>query len=373
MRFAAAAAVALLLAALTPAWSAQADDNDVVHVVAAGQNLFRIALHYGVPQEAILRANGLTDPHRIFAGQRLRIPGPRAPAQAAVTVPAPPPSPQPNPASHLVAPGQNLFRISLAYGVTVADLLQANGLSDARQLRAGQVLVIPLAQQPHPLPVVPTSPPPSLEASKPTLQEKKDTPATASPAPERPDPLPQAPNAQGRQAPASGERVFHRVEPGQNLYRIALAYGVPQEELARSNGLSNPHYILAGQVLLIPVSSVTVRAQGSAPRDAGAGAPPPSLAHPAYRHSGQVFRITFYCLVGPMSSGRWVYAGAAAADASIFPLGTVVGVEGWGTQYVEDRFAWDAAERRLDIWLSSCTEALHWGVQWRQVTVLRVP
>lgn len=51
---------------------------------------------------------------------------------------------QPEPAIHIVQVGENLFRISLSYGVTVESIMSANGLSDAGLIYAGQALIIPL-------------------------------------------------------------------------------------------------------------------------------------------------------------------------------------------------------------------------------------
>ncbi|MDR7402697.1 MAG: LysM peptidoglycan-binding domain-containing M23 family metallopeptidase [Armatimonadota bacterium] len=45
-------------------------------VVRPGDTLWSIARRYGVTVEAIVRANGLSDPHRIYVGQRLAIPVP---------------------------------------------------------------------------------------------------------------------------------------------------------------------------------------------------------------------------------------------------------------------------------------------------------
>ncbi|MBA2632718.1 MAG: LysM peptidoglycan-binding domain-containing protein [Chloroflexi bacterium] len=59
-----------------------------VHVVARGENLTRIARHYGVTVTAIVQANGIANPSLIFGGQRLTIPG--APAAAAPPAPAAP-------------------------------------------------------------------------------------------------------------------------------------------------------------------------------------------------------------------------------------------------------------------------------------------
>ena len=44
----------------------------------------------------------------------------------------------------------------------------------------------------------------------------------------------------------------HRVERGENLYRIGKAYGVSHQELARCNGIRDPDRIEIGQVLVIP-------------------------------------------------------------------------------------------------------------------------
>jgi N-acetylmuramoyl-L-alanine amidase len=59
------------------------------HTVRAGETLTHIAARYGVTIGAIATANGIANPSRIYAGQRLTIPGsgPRA-AAPAPTVPA---------------------------------------------------------------------------------------------------------------------------------------------------------------------------------------------------------------------------------------------------------------------------------------------
>jgi murein DD-endopeptidase MepM/ murein hydrolase activator NlpD len=65
----------------------------------------------------------------------------------------------------------------------------------------------------------------------------------------------------------------HRVERGENLYRIGKAYGVPHTVLARMNHLRNPDRIEIGQVILIPDASrrlpvgliTAERAQGDRP------------------------------------------------------------------------------------------------------------
>jgi len=44
----------------------------------------------------------------------------------------------------------------------------------------------------------------------------------------------------------------HRVERGENLYRIGKAYGVAPQTLARLNGIKDPSRIEVGQVIVIP-------------------------------------------------------------------------------------------------------------------------
>ncbi|NJL55964.1 LysM peptidoglycan-binding domain-containing protein [bacterium] len=59
----------------------------LVHVVAAGETLFRIATNYGVTVEALQAANGISDATLIYAGQELIIPGVEPP-QLALDLPA---------------------------------------------------------------------------------------------------------------------------------------------------------------------------------------------------------------------------------------------------------------------------------------------
>jgi LysM repeat protein len=111
-----------------------------VHVVTRGASLWAIAKHYGVSVSAIVAANGIADPSRIFAGQRLTIPGaippaPEAPAAAAARV-------------HVVTRGASLWAIAKHYGVSVSAIVAANGIADPSRIFAGQRLTIPGAGAP---------------------------------------------------------------------------------------------------------------------------------------------------------------------------------------------------------------------------------
>ncbi|MFQ5408876.1 MAG: LysM peptidoglycan-binding domain-containing protein [Anaerolineales bacterium] len=82
------------------------------------------------------------------------------------------------------------------------------------------------------------------------------------------------------------EPLYHTVQPGENLYRIGLKYGVGWPEIVSLNGLPDTR-IYVGQRLLIrgaaPIETVAVEAASAAsePPTAAAGtAPPASLQQP---------------------------------------------------------------------------------------------
>lgn len=52
--------------------------------------------------------------------------------------------------------------------------------------------------------------------------------------------------------PASGGGIHHTVRYGETLFSIGRLYGVNPYYIAKVNGLYDPNYIYAGQVLYIP-------------------------------------------------------------------------------------------------------------------------
>ena len=79
-----------LLALLVAVGSTVLAQNEIVHVVQPGENLYRISLKYNVPVQTIAQANGITNVNLIYVGQRLVIPG-----TTGGTNPPPPTTPQP--------------------------------------------------------------------------------------------------------------------------------------------------------------------------------------------------------------------------------------------------------------------------------------
>lgn len=103
-----------------------ATPTPTLHLVQAGQTLGSIALQYGVTVEAILQANGLTDPNRINAGQVLVIPvavppTPTVPPSPTVPPPTRPPLPTPTRDPNQPAPT-----------VTIREVLSPGVLAEER-------------------------------------------------------------------------------------------------------------------------------------------------------------------------------------------------------------------------------------------------
>jgi LysM repeat protein len=154
------AALALLLATV-PGGISLAQDNNRRHTVQPGENLFRIALRYGVSVQAVAQANNISNPSIIFVGQVLVIPGPGG------TPPATPVPPGPTPVPPTAAPpatpivnytvqrGDSLSIIARRFNTTVQAIIRANGIVNPNRILAGQVLRIPSATGEVPLPATP--------------------------------------------------------------------------------------------------------------------------------------------------------------------------------------------------------------------------
>lgn len=108
------------------------DGNNGVHTVRAGETLFAIAQRYGVTVAAITEANNITNPNLLAQGQQLVIPGVSMEQVEAA-----------NRIYHTVSKGEGLYGIATQYGVSVAEIAEANNLIDPNQLHEGQRLLIP--------------------------------------------------------------------------------------------------------------------------------------------------------------------------------------------------------------------------------------
>ncbi len=123
------------------------------------------------------------------------------PTTSADTTPAPTQTPLPptGQVTHVVQPGENLFRIAMRYNTTVNVIASANGIANPALIYVGQELTVP---------------------------------------------------SSGAEPPSGG--TTYVVQPGDNLFRIALRYDLSYTYLAQHNGITNPANIYVGQVIRIP-------------------------------------------------------------------------------------------------------------------------
>lgn len=167
---------------------------------------------------------------------------------------------QDGPVTHTVQAGETLYSIAMHYNVSVYDLAMANGISNPSLIYAGQVLEVP-----GQVALEPTFTPDTPDAS-----ETPDTPeaTTVTPPAATPSPVP------------VGEDLIYVVQPGDNLFRIALKYNMTTTELAAYNGIANPRVIVVGQSIRIPAAAVSGQMAGAtatvAPTEAPAGASEPA-------------------------------------------------------------------------------------------------
>jgi len=161
-----------------------------IYLVRWGDSLSSIAAQFGVSVEAIKSANGMSG-DIIVVNQQLIIPLATAPAPGSggATV------------THIVQPGENLFRIALRYNTTVEAITQANGISNPWFIYVGQQLTIPVGPG-------------------------------------------------GNVPPAPGRTYV--VQPGDTLNVIAVRFNTTVEALLVANNLSNANMIYVGQVLALP-------------------------------------------------------------------------------------------------------------------------
>jgi murein DD-endopeptidase MepM/ murein hydrolase activator NlpD len=165
---------------------------------------------------------------------------------------------------HVVQPGETLFRIAQAYGVTVDDIVATNGLTNRNIIHVGQRLTIPVSTA---APKDQISPLPGLSSHY-VVQPGDTLSLIARRFNSSVDAVAQAngivnPNLifvgqslviQSPQdaPPPPPQTVIHVVQPGETLARIALRYNTTVWAVAQANGLDNPSFIYAGQRLVIP-------------------------------------------------------------------------------------------------------------------------
>lgn len=244
------------------------------YTVRKGDTISGIAQRYGLRWQDVVAVNPGISPRRLRIGQIIQLNGQvdlgrPLPAPAAAGRPAPKkPAPAAKATSvYTVKPGDSLSVIAHRHGVRVKALKSLNGLK-GDLIRVGQKLKIPAsARRPAAAPA-PALKPPKITApamtktAKTPAAEQKKTPAPTAPAAKpAPAPAPDAPApAQAAPAPAPAEAQaaaqtpaeLYTVKQGDDIYSIAIRWGVTPSDLKTLNNLSASDELKPGTVLKIP-------------------------------------------------------------------------------------------------------------------------
>ncbi len=151
------------------------------------------------------------------------IPGTAAP-QSKIEAPAPPSAPAPaaaEPAKYVVKAGDNPWTIAKNHGIKLEDLLKANPIKDPKNLKIGDVLILPagVASQGAPAP----------ESSSPATQ----APAIASPAP-------------------GDNWELYTIKKGDNPWKIAKNLKVDHQAIVKLNDGIDFTKLSIGQQIRVP-------------------------------------------------------------------------------------------------------------------------
>jgi LysM repeat protein len=182
----------LFLTGLQTAYATPPASNPTVHIVQWGENLTGIARRYGTTIQAIVQANQLANANRIYAGQRLLIPGAWTP-------------PPTSGSTYIVQRGDTLSAIAYRHGVSVTDLVRANGIANPNRIYPGQRLLVPGSSGTPPAP------------------------------------------------PSTG--TYYTVQKGDTLAKIAVRFRASVWSIAQINNIANPNVIYPGQRLFIVAAS----------------------------------------------------------------------------------------------------------------------
>jgi LysM repeat protein len=175
------------------------EGGSCLYVVKPGDTLSQIAVDHGVSMDAIIRANGISDPSSIYVGQKFEIPGCHGGDRGS------------EPMTSEAVPVQ----------------------ASRNQERSGQQYEITQGERPA------DTPNRSGPAMRPTVEEHYVLNAAQQSRP-----------TQGPERQASVRT--YTVQGGDMLSWIAEEHGVNAYDLAAYNGIDNMNFIYAGQVLLIP-------------------------------------------------------------------------------------------------------------------------
>lgn len=159
------------------------------HTVASGDSLWKISNKYGVTIDAIANYNSLNKDEYLIIGQRIIIPTKHSKPPASEN--------EEDTVIHIVQVGDSLWKIAEKYNTSIDKIAIENSIDPNQYLIIGQKINIPIEKQ------VP-------------------------------------------------ENITHIVQSGDSLWKIAQKYNTSIEAIVNANGISEIHYLIVGQKIIIP-------------------------------------------------------------------------------------------------------------------------
>ena len=213
-----------------------------LYQIRAGDTIYSLARRFGTTVDAILAANPGIRPEALRVGQFVCIP-----AAAPVTCP-------PGSTSYTIVAGDTLYSLARRFGTTVEAITAVNPGIIPEMLRIGQVICIPGAGTPMPVPTPMPMPTPT------------PMPTTCPP----------------------GSSTY-MVQAGDTYYSIARRYGLTAAELMAANPTVPANGLMIGMQLCVPVPEARPCPTGSMSYTVQAG---DTLTSIMERFSVSVFALT---------------------------------------------------------------------------------
>ena len=203
------------------------------HLVAPEDSLFSIARRYNTAVSLLMSLNGIADPRDLQVGASILVPKTDATRYEVYEVTA----------------GDSLYSLSRRFATTEAHLISLNGLTGPRDLEVGQTILVPLIDEIK-FEVYEIKPGDTLfsisRRYNTTVAQLRALNGISG----------DLDMAIGRSilVPRVDESLFDSivVQAGDSLYTIAQRYGVSLPVLQALNGLPNPRDLRVGQTILAP-------------------------------------------------------------------------------------------------------------------------
>lgn len=186
---------------------AQENQSYFLHTIEKGQSLYSISKMYNVTTSDIVRLNPGCD-EKIYAGQTIKIPKEKESRKGETF--------------HTIRAGETLYKLTTLYNISAKAICEANPGLSAENFRVGQVILIPLKEEP------------AAAEQTPVVKEQ----------PAIPGPV------------VSRCREMHKVKRKETIFSVSRKYGISEQALIEANPELKDG-MKKGRLLCIPHRPVT--------------------------------------------------------------------------------------------------------------------